>query len=313
MSRIGVHVAKTSKVLTVPLQKRKTMLDAITQDCTEFKLGCCQIFVAGPANTKMNDMIYPDIANYCDAMNIKLYVHSSYLTIGIFGINTENKETAKAKASIKHLIQQLEACDALNAKGFIVHLPRKEPQVVIDTLRVILPIIDKYNTPLVFEMSASKADPDKTYETPEKINRLSDMIIAEYPNFINWYWCPDTAHLYSSGVDVSNYKIMSKWFKSLSYPEKIGLFHLNGASFEQYESGKDIHRVVFASDDNIWNTDANISMDEGNIDIKKIKTSSIYIIAKFAKKYNIDLICEINRGEYKEINYSIKSLQTIFD
>ena len=59
------------------------------------------------------------------------------------------------------------------------------------------------------------------------------------------------------------------------------------------------------SEDDIWNSDAHI---DGVLDMKSIRKSSIFQIAKFTKKYELDSICEINRGDYNEINFSIVSL-----
>jgi endonuclease IV len=307
MSKIGVHVAKISKVLKG--RRRKTYIDAIKNDVDKLNLGCVQIFTAGPSNSRMNDMDYISIREFCDDSNINLYVHSSYLTIGIFGITPENKDTPKSKAAIKHLTNQMDACDSLGSKGFVVHLPRKDSQYITNSLKVVIPILKKYNTPFMLEMPASRSDPDKTYETPQKMDRLNELIFETYPNFTNWSWVIDTAHLWSCGVEVDEYNVMKKWFKDLKYPEKIGLFHLNGSSLEHFKSGKDKHRVVCGTEDDIWYQDANM---EDGLDMKKIKKSTINLIAKFTKKYSLDLVCEINRGDFDEIKFSIKILNHIF-
>jgi endonuclease IV len=307
MSKIGVHVAKISKVLEN--HNRKTYLDAIKDDVENLNIGCVQIFVAGPANTRMANMDYKSIYKYCKENDINLYVHSSYLTVGIWSLTPQNKNTPKSESAIKHLENQLNACDLLKSRGFVVHLPKKRPEVIIGALEVIIPILDKYNTQFMLEMPASKPD-DKTYETPEKINILTSMLIQSYPKFINWSWVIDTAHLWSCGVEVDNMKKMTKWFNELKYPDSIGLFHLNGSSVDQFNTGKDNHKVVFGIDDDIWNKDSNIT---DGFDTKKINKSTINLIAKFTKSRNLDLVCEINRGAYNEIKFSIDSLNKIFN
>jgi endonuclease IV len=309
MSKIGVHVSKVSKVIST--QPRKNMLDAIRNDCAELNIKCCQIFVAGPANTKMAHMEYKDIKTYCDESDIHLYVHSSYLTIGIFSINKDTNDMPRSKAAIKHLIDQLNACDQLGARGFVVHLPRKEPLEIIETFKYIIPILNKYKTPFMIEMPASKSDPTRTYETPDKMNILNDMMFT-FPKFINWSWVIDTAHLWSCGIEVNRIKHMEQWFSNQKYPEKIGLFHLNGSSLDLYGTGKDKHRVVFSNEDDIWSQDTDIINKKGELDKKKLKQSTLYMISKFTKKLKIDLICEINRGEYDAILYSINTLNKIF-
>ena len=306
MSKIGVHVAKISKVLEN--NNRKNYLDAIKGDVESLNLGCVQIFVAGPANTRMAIMDYKGICKYCKETNINLYVHSSYLTVGIWSLTPQNKNTPKSISAIKHLENQLDACDLLKSRGFVVHLPKKKPEFIVGALEVIIPILDKYKTQFMLEMPASKSD-DKTYETPEKIDSLNYMIMQLYPKFHNWSWVIDTAHLWSCGVEVDDVKKMTKWFNDLKYPETIGLFHLNGSSIDQFDTGKDNHKVVFGVDDDIWNKESNFN---DGMNIKKINKSTINIIAKFTKNRNIDLICEINRGNYNEIKFSIELLNKIF-
>ncbi len=66
--------------------------------------------------------------------------------------------------------------------------------------------------------------------------------------------------------------------------------------------------MVFGEDDDIWNADANA--DDG-FSMTHIKKSSIFNLFKFAKKNKIDLICEINRGSYEDIQFSIQTLHKI--
>ena len=67
MSKIGVHVAKISKVLEK--RNRKTYLDAIRDDVEQLNLGCVQIFVAGPASSRMASMKSGEIKKYYGAYN----------------------------------------------------------------------------------------------------------------------------------------------------------------------------------------------------------------------------------------------------
>jgi len=311
MVKLGVHIAKVSHVLPTPNKNRKTMLDAIKKDCTELKLNCCQIFVSGPRSSKMNPMSYNDIKKYCDDEKINIYAHSNYMSVGIFNVNKDNKETPKSKNAIKTVLTQMEACDQLGSHGLVVHLSKKTPEEIIDSLKVLYPLIKKFKTPLLLEQPAKKPayleNKILTYETPEKINKLTELIIKELPNLI-WGWCLDTAHLYSAGIELDDFKITKKYFDDLKYPTYIKLFHLNGMSLEQFGTGKDVHRVVFGDDDDIWNPDCHI--DDGCI-MKEIKKSSMWIIVQFAKKNNIDVIMEINRGAYEQIKFATETLQRI--
>lgn len=304
---IGVHISKISKVLPNPHKNRKTMLEAITVDCSELILGCCQIFVAGPRSSKMNPMNYAEIKKYCEEQKISIYVHSNYIAVGIFSVDNDNKTTPKAKSSIKNIVNQMEACDKIGAGGFVVHLSKRTPEQVVSTLKVLYPLIKKFKTPLVLEQPAKKADDNLTYETPEKINNLTKMIIKELPN-LNWGWCIDTAHLFAAGIEVDEYKVMKKWLADLKHQKYVKLIHLNGMSLDQFDTGKDTHQIVFSDDDDIWNPDCHID----DCDMKQLKKSSIWLFSQFTKKNNIDCICEINRGKFNQIKFSIEILNKIF-
>lgn len=307
---IGIHISKDSKVLEPPNKTRKTMLDAITMDTQELELGAFQIFTHGPQNSRKNKMDYTAIKKYCDKNKKHLYVHSAYLTTGIWNVNTKTQDDPKSKAAIKLFIAQLESCDELGSLGLVIHLPKKEPQVVIDTFEIMIPIFEQFKTPVLLEMTSVKPDPKKTYETPQKINRLTQMILEKYPKYTNWGWVPDTAHLWGAGIDISNNKIMGKWFSGLKYPKLIKLIHLNGGSIDTFATGKDKHMVVFGADDDIWNSTFDTPHKYSK---KNIQKSSLYILAQFAKKYNIDCICEINRGDSDEIIFSTKSLKKVIE
>lgn len=314
----GCHVSRISHILPNPNKNRKTMLDAIKKDTKHMKLSCIQIFVQGPRNSHMSSMDYDKIVEYCNLEKIRLYVHSSYITVGIFSITSANKNTEKSKKSISYLVKQFEACDKLNSKGLVVHLSKKTPAEIIDTLSIIIPIIKKFKTPIIFEQPAKKPDDNKTYETPEKINILTSMIINEFPKFTNWYWCIDTCHLWSAGIELNKTDIVENWINGLKFPKKIGLFHMNGGSKSIFNKGKDKHIVPFSEEDDIWkdifansNFKKNIRDSIQHIDMEKYKKSSLYPIISFCNIYKIDSILEINRGSVEDINIAFNILSKI--
>jgi endonuclease IV len=301
---LGIHVAKISHVLEPPNKKRKTMLDAIKCDCETLNLTACQIFIQGPRNSHMSKMDYLAIKNYCMESKIKLYVHSSYITVGIFSVAPETKNTDKSKRAIKSVLDQFKSCDLLGSNGLVVHLSKRTPDEIWATLKVLIPKIKKFKTPLIFEQPAKKADGYKTYETPEKINKLNELIIKEFPNYKNWGWCIDTCHIWSAGINVSDVKIMKNWLMDINHPKKILLFHLNGGMKQYFGTGKDTHIIPFAVDDNIWHSYKSYTLT-------KIKKTSIGIIMKFAKINNIPCILEINRGSLIDSKYALKTISTL--
>ena len=293
MTKIGFHVSKKSEVLNTPI--RKTMLDAIKQD-TELDINAIQIFNSGPRNSRINKMDYSTIAEFCENQDINLYVHSNYISVGIFNLTKENYDTPKMKSTIKNITDQMTASDKLNSKGFVVHISKKTPDEIIETLKILYQHIKKFKTPFILEQPAKKSDHELTYETPEKINNLTQLIKKNIPK-LNWGWCLDTVHLWSGGIDMNNYDTVKKYFKDIKYPKYIKLFHLNGGSKNIFNTGKDLHIIPFSNKDDIFTN--------------QTKKSPINIIVKFAKKNNIDIIMEIKRGIPKDSKYAIEFLNSI--
>jgi hypothetical protein len=283
MTSVGIHVSKTS-LFDI---KRDSMLEAMYDDCKSYDLSACQIFIQGPQSSVMGKMDYDKIAEYCNEKDIKLYVHSSYITVGIFNITEDNKDDTKSIKAIENLVKQFEACDKLNAHGLVIHLNKISPEDLIDNLKIYVNHLYKFNTPLILEQPAKKPEGYLTYETPAKINNLTKMINRTFPK-LKWGWCIDTCHLWSGGINLSDVDITTKWFADLKYPETIKLFHINGGNNSIFKTGKDYHIVPFSKEDDIWSNKA-----------------SYKIISDFMKEYDCCAILEIKRGELKDIKFAI--------
>ena len=307
---VGIHTAKTSHVLKGKLKNRKTMLDAIKIDCEELKLNACQIFVQGPRNSKMNKMDYNEIKSYCKN-KIKLYVHSSYISVGIFSVNSANKKEEKSKNAISVIENQLKACDKLDALGLVIHISKRTPVQIAETFKTIEHMLKKYKTPILLEMPAKKPDDDKTYETFTKINTLTDTLCKKIPK-LNWGWCIDTAHLYSSGIDLNKPDIIHNWIKGIIQAKYIKLLHLNGIANKLFNTGKDTHEVVFSKEDAIFRDNIMYTEDAEKKEIEVLENSAITHLQKFCKKNNIDVIMEINKSEYNETIESIEIIRNLF-
>lgn len=301
---IGIHVAKISHVLTGKLKKRKSMLDAIKIDCSELKINTCQIFVQGPRNSKMNQMEYSNIKKLCSDKKINLYVHSSYISISIFSVTHDNKHTPKSKKAIEAIIKQLEACDKLGSLGLVLHISKRTPTQITESLSILAPIIKKFLTPIILEMPAKKPDSNLTYETSHKINILTKLLNDKIP-VLKWGWCIDTCHIWSSGIAIDKPVVVKKWLHDLKYPECIKLFHINGGSIDIFGTGKDKHIIPFSDSDNIFGS----SITDGTYQ----KKTSIDIIFKFINNNNIDSIIEINRGSFKDAKFAIDTMKTLFN
>lgn len=287
---LGVHVTKESHVLD-DKKSTKDLSAAILRDMTELELNCAQIFTHGPRFMVPNKF---DTSAVKEATkDIDLSVHSAYPTTSIWKI--AGKTSAQDKKRLGALKMQLAACKAIDAHSLVLHINKIYPDEAANVMHILKPFVKKSKIKLLLEMVSSKADADKTYETPEKIDNLTTLIGAEESW---WGWCVDTAHLWGAGVDVKSYESMKNWLDRLTYKKKILMFHLNGSSVVK-GSGQDKHEIVFGPDDVIWN----------NV---KPENSGVRAIVEFAEPRNIPLICEINRGTEKNVKKSMSQIKRFF-
>jgi deoxyribonuclease-4 len=281
---LGVHVSTVSKVLDS--NKSALIHNAITRDLDTHGLNCAQIFTHGPRVMKANNLDVSAIKKECK--EIDLSVHSSYGSVGIWNVNSDNKSSTKSKAIIAHIADQLKSCQKIGAWGLVLHISKHYADDVAYGMTLLKPYAKKTGVTILLEMVASKADDNLTYETPEKIDNLTTLIGPEE----NWWgWCVDTAHLWGAGVDIQSYKQMSDWLTRLTYKKKILMFHLNGSSAAR-GSGKDKHEIPFEPEDVMWNG-------------IEPESSGLRAVIEFCVKQEITIICEINRGTQENVTKAI--------
>jgi endonuclease IV len=270
---LGVHVAKESHVLDNK-KSAKDMSDAITRDADTLGINAVQIFTHGPRFVVKNKMNTELVKKVC--VDLNLSVHSAYATTKIWSIETKNDD------AVRKLLDQMNACKEIGAWGLVVHITKIHYKTAEAVMSILKPLIKDLGVKFVIEMVASKSDEELTYETPEKINRLTDLIGPD-----DWWgWCVDTAHLWGAGVNIRKYADMKKWLGKLKSP--ICMFHLNGSS-SSLGSGKDKHEIAGGPDDLIWGST--------NYD-----SSGVMAVVEYAKLHKIPIICEINRGSEENVN-----------
>lgn len=271
---LGVHVSRSSKVLDD--KKNLSMSNAILRDIDTLGLNAAQIFTHGPRFIVENKIEYKKIVDNC--YDLDLSVHSAYPSVNIWKITKENKNSKSSNKFINDIEIQLKSCKKINAWGLVLHITKHKPKQIAYIMGILKPISKKIGIKIILEMVSNKSS-DDTYETPEKINYLTNLIGYKEDW---WCWCVDTAHLWGAGVDIRSYMDMKKWINGIKYPEKIEMFHLNGSS-AMLGSGNDKHEIPFCINDLIWN----------NIEPK---VSGLRCVVEFSIKNSITIICEINRG-----------------
>lgn len=285
---LGVHVTKASHVLD-DKTSAKSMSAAILRDTAALPINAVQIFTYGPQYMVPNKIDYEEVVTCTEDLDVT--VHSAYMTTGIWKVTPDNKDDADSKKKLDLFKAQMLSTKKVGAWGMVLHVNKEYPDNLAKTMTVLKPMAKKAGVKIILEMVAIKADADRTYETPEKIDNLTTMIGPTEPW---WGWCIDTAHLWGAGVDCKSYESMKTWLDTLTYKKKIVQFHLNGSSANR-GSGKDKHEIAFGPDDKIWYK-------------VKPEKSGLRAVVEFAVQHDVTVICEINRGTEEEAK---KSLNTI--
>lgn len=331
---LGIFVAKNSHILE---KKYKTYKDAIINETELLHLSAVSTFIIGPLNKNKISMDHQFIKKYGVDNNIEFWPHGSYTSVGIWGVDHENRHENKSKEMIRNIKDHLCVGKQLGAKGISFHLNRRTIDDVVSTMEVIsdckeINSIRKNEGVLPYfliEMIASKSSDELTYETPERLNALVETLHENKNITIKWAINLDTCHQYASGVSYEEKDSWNNWINDLSdvTRESIKLIHLNGALGKNFGTGKDLHQIPLSSTDSIWgglitprfreymskldnddliknsNPDLNL-YDEMTSDEKKIiQESSLNEIVQWCKTNNVCMIMEIkkDRGGFKDI------------
>ncbi len=293
MPHVGLHVAKG---------KAKTLYSALLKDIKHYNINAAQIFVANPRSGKPMNFEKNGAQNIKKLMrkdDIKLYVHTAYITTMIW---------SDKPYGIKLLKDQMKLALECGAEGVVLHLPKKSCKTIVDTLTKYKNYINSIKIKLLLEPPAFKADAACSFETPFKLNRLTDLI--EPIGLKRWGYTIDTAHLWSSitekdrkkGLKIETCKGANIWIKGLSKKTKkrIKLIHLNGS---HSLTGKDKHAIpVYGMDGKI----PDYMWQRVKKNKSKLKKTSLYRFVKFARAKKIPMILEVNAGTGKQIKDSLK-------
>ncbi len=283
----GIHIKKNFE-----LGKFATLKESIKDIPTSYNLDTCQVFLYGPQNRRKNEYDVAKVAAL--GKTISIFVHSTYITDGYWGAVADNNIT-KLKGYYKHIQNQLTATEEINGKGLVIHITRKPIDIIVRGMQLLERNITQHHAKIILEFKAMKPSPDSSYEKTEQVNALSTALKHIK---LNWGFCLDTSHMWSTGIKMQDYGVVKTWFNAID-KKQIMLIHLNAASNDTFAVGRDIHQVPFSRDDDIW----------GDIVFAKIKGSSIGFILDWAKKNKIPLMGEFNRGTNREFKNAIKNIQ----
>lgn len=185
----------------------------IARECG-FRMGAFQIFVAGPQNTKitLTGEEAEELAAYIKETGLRGSAHNTYVSNIWTG--------ARVAFSRKLVNQQMALCQAAGLEAFVLHLPinalaqDNSGGTPFATLLEGLATLEiPEGVTLYLEVPATK--PEKShFESPEKIARALHAIRDAGHDRVGI--CIDTAHLWSSGVDLSSRADAEAWLDRLN-------------------------------------------------------------------------------------------------
>jgi endonuclease IV len=268
---IGFHISKTKSVTGV--KRHGSMCDAIKEDIAllaEYGLSkekSAQIFVTGPKSFShiLTEEDKICIRNYLKSSGVRLVIHGSYAD------NPWNNRPG----TVHNIREELKIAAEIGAAGVIVHLGNFDGIGILERIAVGLPA-----STLWLEINAAKSSRN-TYETPEKIKTLFNIIKGLDTGNLKIGLCIDTAHLYSCGVDIGPATVAQQWLEGL--PDIPAMIHLND-SHAPLGAGLDRHAAL--GHGNIWR----------NYNGLLFKESGLAVLLKWARDKDCIVILERECG-----------------
>jgi len=262
--KIGHHIDKIY-VKSKDMSEQISMAHQIIEKKTGISINTIGIFVLGPKSVKVS--VDSDDYDNIKELNMNIFVHNAYIS---------NSWNDKLKQSLHFIHKQLEICEHIKAKGFVVHLPKNNMELVIRVLKLLYD--PKLSTKIYLEIPATKPV-DSIFEKPETLNELFNSIKHDIDsNLKHFGLCIDTAHLWSSGVDISSYNNAKKWLYNLKINPKNIFIHLND-NVKKLGHAPDIHATLLQGE--IWKNYKN-----------DIKNSGLYAFLEYIHIHNIPFIFE---------------------
>lgn len=287
---LGIHVSKSEIISDKKVDRE--LEDALKDDLDRLGLNAAQVYVSIPQRYVLSKLDYGKVK--AAGNEIHMNVHSCYPMVGIWKIH-ENPKDPEFVKMINHFQKELEACEKIGAVNYVVHIGILEPSIIAKTMKILMPMVKKTNVCLLLEMIASKAR-DTTYETPEKLDKLVDLIYQTCGDDSSWFGlCVDTSHIWCAGQMIKTYEQLHDWLSRLKNKKMLKLFHLNGCQLDR-GNGKDGHAIPFESTDKIWS----------DVDINK---SGVVAVVEYAVKHDVPMILEVKQSNEKALIYSINTIK----
>lgn len=279
---IGPHIHKGSDLMPEAINK----VVLYGKERANIDVTAVGLFIMEPNGYKLT--VSEDEIIALNKITVSMYVHNSYLAhpwILDRKCSDSKRESdslddlKKSKTGIHFINKQLEVCDRINAKGFVIHLPRNNIEMVINVLKKL------YNPELstrIFLEIPAICPKNSIFHKPSVLNSLFKRIRDEIdPTLSHFGLCIDTAHLWSCGVDISEYRSAEDWLNELDIDSNCLMIHCNDND-RDLGFAPDIHSPLTKG--KIWSSTT-------------LRDSGLHAFILYAKKNNVPVILE--RRDYK--------------
>jgi endonuclease IV len=221
------------------------------------ELRSASIFVGGPRNRTLT-------LRAAEADELKKFLGASGVIVIAHGAYPDNEVWTGSLPAGIFVRSERELCQRAGVSGLVIHLPATPPSTVLP----ILPSLYTASTPdvkIYLEIPAV-APSNAHYASGENLGELFRLIRERYDaDLARVGLCLDTAHLWTSGVDIASYAAAEKWLEGLedasdTIPPDAIMLHLND-SLRSCGTGPDAHAGLAAG--KIWGAYRDALADSG--------------------------------------------------
>lgn len=239
-----------------------------------------QIFTHGPQSWAATKA-FNEFAPIAQAGEVRIWTHGSYLCV-----------PWKAPKFVSHTLDNIRASHKLGSGCVVVHIPFLPVTEVVSGISSLVERMREHkltDVKLMLEVSATVRDETRSYESPEKLNRLTTALFAAGFNDCVRI-CVDTAHIFAGRAQISSADDARRWWSTLD-TRLLGMIHLNGSSYDPNVRKGDKHEVPMSPEDLIWGG-GYVSDASGEHTGYASRGCSVFV--EHARRLKIPMILEIN-------------------
>lgn len=268
MSNIGYHINRPVIANINKLWKTQKTKSKVFQITIAEMDGYHMYYKEGKEKEELKDFIKKH--------KLKVIVHGRYLDQPFY---------SKNKGLFTYMKHEWRTCVELGVYGFIVHLNQVPIKRILEVLKEMSP---PKELRIFLENAALKPRSDVIqYSNAKEIVALYNTVSKH----VNIGICIDTCHIFASGLDVGDPKVMKDFLTTIlkTIPKKDLIFHLNDSKAD-LGTGRDLHEYICSG--KIWG----LKSRYGPESLKMLLKKKIDCIIERWGEYNTDYKCLTKMG-----------------